>query len=208
MDISKPWWKSLLESGVPQGGRNPAYNGSQVGLSPMASRYAGPPMDEATARRLINAQVPRPEMLPLPNELYALPPQQMPNWPVPAPQELTPTGGAGGGQRDSNIQDATGMTGGGGLLSGGAGGGQRDSNIPDTTGTTGGNAGGDAEKKGFDWKGLSDGLGHLGKGMKGMQGGAPDLRPPAMSDDSSARMAAASQLLQAVRNKRKPRGLI
>lgn len=206
MDLTKPWWKVLAENRLSF--RNPAYDGSQVGMNSMAARYAGPPMDEAAIERAVIGQAPRAEMPELPRELYALPQQESPQWPVPVPPELIRTGGAGGGFRDSNIQDATGMTGGGGLLSGGAGGGMRDSNIQDTTGTTGGNAGGDAKEKGFDWKGLADGLGQMGKGMKGMQGSESDIRAPAMSDDSASRMAAASQLWQAVRNKRKPKGLI
>jgi len=92
----------------------------------------------------------------------------------------------------------------------GLGGGMRDSNIQDTTGTTGGNAGAaDAGSKGFDWEGLAGGLGQLAKGMKGMQGkSAPEMRVPTLTDDSAQRMAAASQLWQAVMQKRKPRGLI
>lgn len=206
MDMQKPWWKILAENRLSL--RNPAYDGSQVGMAPTAGRFAGPPMDEAATERAILGQAPQPQMPQTPPELYGLPQMDAPQWPVPVPPELVRTGGAGGGFRDSNIEDATGMTGGGGLLSGGAGGGMRDSNIQDATGTTGGNAGGDAAAKGFDWKGLADGLGQMGKGMKGMQGGDGDIRAPAMSDDSAGRMAAASQLWQAVRNKRKPKGLI
>lgn len=128
-------------------------------------------------------------------------------WPIPVPDELIRTGGAGGGMRDSNIQDTTGLTGGGGLLMGGAGGGMRDSNIQDATGTTGGNAGANVASKGFDWDGLSSGLGQLGKGMKSTKNN-DEIRAPAMGDDSGQRMAAASQLWQAVMNKRKPKGLI
>lgn len=136
--------------------------------------------------------------------------QEQPQWPVDVPQELVKTGGAGGGFRDSNIQDATGLTGGGALMNGGAGGGQRDSNIQDATGTTGGNAGSaDASKKGFDWDGLSSGFSALGKGMKGMQsGGVADMRPPSLMDDTGSRMAAASQLWSSVMSKRKMKGLI
>lgn len=206
MDMQKPWWKILAENRLSL--RNPTYDGSQVGLAQTAQRDAGSPMDAAAIERAVLGQAPAPQMLPTPSELYALPQQDAPQWPVPVPQELIRTGGAGGGMRDSNIQDATGLTGGGGLLTGGAGGGMRDSNIPDATGTTGGNAGGDIKEKGFDWKGLSDGLGQLGKGMKGMQGNEGDIRAPAMTDDSASRMAAASQLWQAIRNKRKPKGLI
>lgn len=208
MNLNKPWWQLLAENRLSF--RNPAYDGSQVGLNPMAARNAGPPMDQTAVERAIIGQAPRAEMPNLPAELYALPPQEAPQWPVTVPQELIRTGGAGGGFRDSNIEDATGLTGGGGLLTGGAGGGQRDSNIADATGTTGGNAGADIKGKEFDWKGLADGLSLLGKGMKGVQGGnsGPEMRPPALSDDSGSRMAAASQLWQAVRNKRKPKGLI
>ena len=133
-----------------------------------------------------------------------------PQWPVPVPDELIRTGGAGGGMRDSNIQDATGLTGGGALMAGGAGGGMRDSNIQDATGTTGGNAGAAAAAgKGFDWDGLAGGLGQFGKGMKGLQSKeTPDMRVPSLTDDSAQRMAAASQLWQSVMQKRKPRGLI
>lgn len=209
---TRPWWKILAENGglsLPTA-RNPAYASSQVGLNPMAARYAGPPMDDAAIERAVVGQAQRPEMPQTPAELYALRPQAAPQWPVSVPPELIRTGGAGGGMRDSNIEDATGVTGGGGLLTGGAGGGMRDSNIADATGTTGGNAGADAKGKDFDWDALSKGLAQLGKGMKSMQGsnGAPDARVPALSDDSASRMAAASQLWQAVMNKRKPKGLL
>jgi len=123
-----------------------------------------------------------------------------------ADQDPMVQSGLGGGMRDSNIQDATGMTGGGGLLTGGAGGGMRDSNIQDATGATGGNA--TAKDKDFDWEGLASGLGQLGKGMKGMTGNQGEIKPPAMADDSAQRMAAASQLWQSVMQKRKPKGLI
>jgi len=209
MDWTKPWWKVLAENGglnIPSG-RNPAFANSQVGLNPLASRYAGPPMDEAATERAILGQAPRAEIPQTPSELYALQPQAAPNWPVPVPPELIRTGGAGGGFRDSNIEDATGMTGGGGLLTGGAGGGMRDSNIQDATGTTGGNSGANVAAKGFDWDGLSSGLGQLGKGMKSTKNN-DEIRAPAMGDDSGQRMAAASQLWQAVMNKRKPKGLI
>lgn len=126
-----------------------------------------------------------------------------------ANQDLMVKSGLGGGMRDSNIQDATGLTGGGSPVTGGSGGGMRDSNITDTTGTTGGNAAAaETKDKPFDWDGLSSGFAMLGKGMKGMGGNQGDIRAPALSDDSAQRMAAASQLWQSVMNKRKPKGLI
>lgn len=210
MDWTKPWWKVLAETGgisAPTG-RNPTYAGSQVGLNPMATRYAGPPMDDAALERAIVGQAPRPDALQTPAELYTFQPPNQASWPVPVPQELIRTGGAGGGFRDSNIQDATGMTGGGGLLSGGTGGGMRDSNIQDATGTTGGNAAAETKEKAFDWDGLASGFGQLGKGLKGMSRTEPDMRAPSLADDSGQRMAAASQLWQAVMQKRKPKGLI
>lgn len=205
---NRPWWQILAESRLSL--RNPIYDGSQVGIQPQTARYAKPPMGDADIERAILEQAPRAQMPETPSELYALPAQEPPSWPVPVPQELIRTGGAGGGFRDSNIQDATGMTGGGGLLTGGVGGGRRDSNIQDATGTTGGNAGAAPDAgKGFDWDGLASGLGQFGKGMKGVQGKAsPDIRAPTLSDDSGQRMAAASQLWQAVMQKRKPKGLI
>lgn len=153
--------------------------------------------------------LPKPEWpIPAPSGLLMTLSNDQPQWPVPVPDELVRSGGAGGGMRDSNIQDSTGLTGGGALMTGGAGGGMRDSNIQDATGTTGGNAAAETKDKAFDWDGLASGFGQLGKGLKGMSRTEPDMRAPSLADDSGQRMAAASQLWQAVMQKRKPKGLI
>lgn len=57
-----------------------------------------------------------------------------------------------------------------------------------------------------DWGGMADGLGEVVKGLTGAD--QTPIKAPQLGDDTAQRSAAASQLWQAVMNKRKPKGLI
>jgi len=57
-----------------------------------------------------------------------------------------------------------------------------------------------------DWGGMADGLGQIAKGLTG--GDQTPIKAPQMGDDSAQRAAAASQMWQAMMEKRRMKGLL